>query len=220
MIQEAFMQLYPNRDFTYSASLKYSAKFSDYNANVRLSGRDLRVNMSKSWLGVSREIQIGCIQTLLAKLFKWQTEKTTCMDLYNLYLKNVHKGVEKTEADQDLLDSFNRVNEEYFQGFMDRPNLTWGGPTTTKLGSYEYGRDLISISTVLREAQKGLLDYVMYHELLHKKHKFSSTLKRSLHHSRAFKLDEARFKNAKQMEKDLTSFLRKKKFWKTLKNWI
>lgn len=220
MIEEAFRQLYPNRSFRYNARLKYSGKFSDYNANVKLAGSDLTVNMSRSWEGVSREIQLGCVQTLLAKLFKWPAEKTTSIDLYNMFLKNVHKSIEKTKADPQLMDSFARVNEEYFQGFMDRPNLAWCGPTTSKLGSYEYGKDLISISTVLRDAPQEMLDYVMYHELLHKKHKFSSTARRSLHHSRAFRLDEARFRNAKQLERDLEVLLRKRKFWKTLRNWI
>lgn len=218
MIEQAFRELYPNRQFNYNVRFSYSGKFDDYNANIKLHGHDLMVNMSRSWEGVSREIQIGCIQTLLAKLFKGNVEKTTSMDLYNMFLQNVHKSVEKYAADPILLESFERVNEEYFNGFLDRPNLEWCGPTTTKLGAYEYGRDLITISSILRDESLEYLDYVMYHELLHKKHGFSSTATRSLHHSKSFRNDEAKFKGFKRIEKELQQILRKKKFWKAVKN--
>jgi len=57
----------------------------------------------------------------------------------------------------------------------------------------------------------------MYHELLHKKHQYTSKGKRTTHHSKAFKQDEAKFPQAVLLEKELEKLVRKKKrfslFW-------
>ena len=61
------------------------------------------------------------------------------MELYNLFLKNVHVAIPKTKSDPLLEESFNRANDAYFNGMMDIPNLEWGNDSTSKLGSYHYG---------------------------------------------------------------------------------
>jgi len=56
-----------------------------------------------------------------------------------------------------------------------------------------------------------LLDFVMYHEMLHKKHKFSISGVKSRYHTKEFKEDEKKFGDVKLIEKKLTIFLRKHK---------
>ena len=68
LIKEAFQELYPNKELNYSLSLKYSRKFKPYNANVKRYGNNLIFNLSRDWKKISREIQIGLIQELLAKI--------------------------------------------------------------------------------------------------------------------------------------------------------
>ncbi|RMF54868.1 M48 family peptidase [Candidatus Woesearchaeota archaeon] len=196
--------------------LKYSGRFRGYNANVRMRRNVIEVRMSKQWKEVSPEIQMGCIQSLLLKLFK-KKKSTTEIGLYDTFIKKVHIAVPKTRDDPVLSESYERVNEKYFYGLIDKPNLRWGSKSLRTLGSYEYGTDTVTISRALENADSWLLDFVMYHELLHKKHKFTSKNGRSYHHTTQFRKSEKQFENYELAEKELAKHLRKQRirrfFW-------
>ena len=211
LVKEAFQQLYPDKELNYNFSLKYSRKFKPYNANVKLRGNNLMFSFSKEWKRISKEIQIGLIQELMVKILK-DRKKTINMELYNLFMKNVHIAVPKIKTDIILEASFDRVNESYFNGMLDKPNLEWGNASTSKLGSYEYGNDTITISTIFKNERQELLDYVMYHEMLHKKFKFQNKNERNLHHSNEFKKMEAKFPNRDLIEREISGLAKKHKF--------
>ena len=199
--EEAFKGLFPDKEPEHSMRIIYSGKFSDYNANVRWSRRPgrnfMEFNLSRKWVNVSDEIQIGLIQSLMLKIFKAK-KQTINIDLYNKFLRNVHVSAPKTEADPVLDNAFNRINEKFFNGMMDKTNLAWN-MSGNVLGRYEYGSDTISISKVL-EHDYELIDYVMYHEMLHKKHKFKSKNGRNTHHSTQFREDEKAYPHSEAME--------------------
>jgi len=212
LVESAYNELLPDTVHEFTCTLSYSAKFSAYNANVKQRGKHIHFNLSAQWKEVSEEIQIGLIQSLLAKIFKVKTS-TTCMDLYHLFLKNVHISVAKDKTDPELETSFNRVNEKYFLGLIDQPNLTWGSESFRKLGSYSYGNDTITMSTIFQNIspeEEYFLDYVMYHELLHKIHKFDVKGNKSYYHTKIFRNAEAQF-DEKDIEQKLGQFVRKKK---------
>mgnify|MGYP001609293355 CR=1 FL=1 len=211
LIKEAFQQLYPEKELKYSFSLKYSRRFKPYNANVKLQGNNLMFNLSKEWKKIGKEIQIGLVQELLGKILK-DKRKTMDMELYNLFMKNVHIAAPKTKTDPMLEVSFNKVNDAYFNGMLDRPNLQWGSSSISKLGSYEYGSDTITISSIFKSERQELLDYVMYHEMLHKKFKFQNKNGRNLHHSSEFKAMEQKFENSDIIEKEISKLARKHRF--------
>jgi|TARA_B100001971_G_C18213060_1_gene552012 hypothetical protein len=208
LINEAFTALFPDKDIEdYNFNIKYHNKFNPYNANVKYSKNNFQFNLSKKWRRVSKEIQIGLIQELLLKIFK-EKKKTTNIDLYNIFLKNVHISIPKDKSDPVLEESFNRINDKHFFGQIEQPNLVWGTNSLRKLGHYEYGSDTISMSTIFRKLDQELLDYVMYHEMLHKKHKFNNKNGRNHHHTKEFRDNERAF-NEKDMEKELARALRK-----------
>jgi len=96
----------------------------------------------------------------------------------------------------DLDESFARVNAAYFGGLMPKPKLVWNRTLTArKFGHYQPGRDTIMISVTLDAASvpTSLVDFVMYHELLHKKHGSMIVNGRRLSHSPAFRAEERRF---------------------------
>ena len=167
LAEEAYHELYPNKESSFNFLLKYSRQFKPYNANVKRYGNHLMFHLSRDWKKISNEIQIGLIQELLTKILK-DKKKTMNMELYSLFMKNVHIAAPKTKTEPALEASFNRNNDEFFNGMMDIPNLQWGNDSTSKLGCYEYGSDTITISTIFRFADPVLMDYVMYHEMLHK----------------------------------------------------
>ena len=211
LITEAFQELYPEKEIKYNLFLKYSRKFKPYNANVKLYGNNLTFHLSKNWRKISNEIQIGLVQELLTKILH-DKRKTMNMELYNLFMKNVHLAVPKTKTDEILEASFNRVNDVYLNGMIDIPNLEWGNDSTSKLGCYTYGNDTITISTIFRNSRQELLDYVMYHEMLHKKFKFESRNGRTLHHSPEFKRMESKFENRDLIEKEISKLAGKHRF--------
>lgn len=214
LIKEAFDQLYPDKEPNYSFSLKYSRKFKPYNANVKMRGSNLIFSLSKDWKNISSEIQIGLLQELLLKILHHNDKingkrKTIGMELYNLFMKNVHLAAPKIKTDEALEESFDRVNSAYFYGMIDKPNLQWGSGSTSRLGCYEYGSDTITISAIFKDAKKELLDYVMHHEMLHKKFKFQDSSGRKLHHSPKFKEMEGMFENRDFVEKEVSRLARR-----------
>lgn len=213
--EKAFIMLYPEKDpAKYEFTVKYSGKFSSYNANIKYSKNKYDFSLSKEWRKVSDDIVIGIFQHLLQRVFKTKF-KSLNQDLYDAFLKNVHIAIPKDKIDLELLRSFDRVNEKYFLGVVEMPNLMFGANSFKKLGSYEYGSDRISISRVfksIRDEDIVFLDYVMFHEMLHKVHKYKTVNGRSMHHTTKFKFAEKQFERSASIEKELTKFLRKKKF--------
>src|SRR3989338_9836629 len=119
IIEESFKQLYPEKEFNYSAVLEYSGKFRGYNARVQLNkfSRQLTFKLSRKWDGVNKDIQMGLIQSLLARILKDKVS-TMQIDLYELFLKNLSDTLPRTKTHPVLEESFTRVNEKYFAGLM------------------------------------------------------------------------------------------------------
>jgi len=214
LAEEAFRRLYPDRPYLYISSVRYSRRLKDYNSNIRFSGNHLAFHLNKKWRKVDREIRLGLIQSLLSQLFK-TGRRTIEMEYYISFIKHLHLAVPKTKVDERLAEMFNRLNESYFNGMLEMPNLAMGNSTTSRLGSYEYARDLITLSSILANHPQ-LLEYVLFHEMLHKKYKFSSKGERTIHHPPEFLEEEKQFPNAQQLEQELGRVARKARRW----NWL
>lgn len=215
LAQEAYHLLYQDREFPYEPSLKYSGKFKAYNANVKLRGNKIHFSLCRKWKAVSREIQIGLIQELLLRITKdKQHHGSVYIDLYNNFVKRLHIAIPKTESDPPLASSFSRVNERYFLGMVEQPNIRWGAASRRKLGSYDFKTDTITISSIFKAIEPELMDYVMYHEMLHKQHKYRAGRSRHCYHDKKFRDAEHAFENHKEVEQRLHKALRYAKLGK------
>jgi len=214
--EQAFTSLFPDKEVRHEFSLKYNNKFKPYNANVRYSSTRIQFKLSKKWRTISKEIRLGLLQSLMLKVFK-EKGNSVNIDMYNSFMRHIHIAAPKEKTDIVLESSFNKVNEKYFYGLIDMTNLVWGNFSTSKLGSYEYGSDTISISRIFKDADPLLLDYVMYHEMLHKKHKFYSKNGRNYHHTSEFKKKEKEFENSEEMEKSVNMLAGRKRVVKKIK---
>lgn len=95
-----------------------------------------------------------------------------------------------------LESAFERVNCEYFGGAMSRPTIQWAkAASSRKLGSFDPIGDRVTISALLdRPAIPSfVVDFVLYHELLHRKHGVEWRRGRAHVHTRLFREDERRF---------------------------
>jgi hypothetical protein len=214
--EHALKELFPEHVERRVIILKYSKAFNNYNANVKYNLQKIEFRISHEWKDVDEDIVMGLLQMLFLKMFK-QKKNTMYIDLYNSFIKKLSTYTRQDKDDPILDASFERVNTYYFDGFMDKPNLVWGTDSARKLGHFEYATNTIMISTLFKEEDE-LLDYIMYHELLHKKLKYSTTNGRSLHHSKKFKDKEAEFAN-KNIEKDLEHFLKRHRLRDVFRFW-
>lgn len=97
----------------------------------------------------------------------------------------------------DLADSFRRVNREYFDDALSRPRLTWNSQITRCVfGHYDFVHDTVWISRTLDrpEVPSFVVDHVMHHELLHKKHGFEWRGAQQHSHTPAFREEERAFR--------------------------
>ncbi len=72
----------------------------------------------------------------------------------------------------NLAQSFDRVNSEYFNSSMNRPSLAWSKTFTyRKFGHYDKMHDKVVVSMSLdrKDVPEYVVDFIVYHELLHKK---------------------------------------------------
>lgn len=96
----------------------------------------------------------------------------------------------------DLEAVFGRVNAAYFQSHLPRPRLTWNQTLTRhKLGHYQPATDTIMVSISLDhpEVPEYVIDFVMYHEMLHKKLGILENNGRYYAHTREFRAAEQEF---------------------------
>ncbi|MBO0347969.1 M48 family peptidase [Phormidium pseudopriestleyi FRX01] len=102
---------------------------------------------------------------------------------------------------------FHTLNREYFGGKMLKPRLSWNRSfTTRKFGHYERGRDrvVLSISLDSDRVPEYVVEFVLYHELLHKQHEGKWVNGRLNVHTREFRQDEQKFCKYKEADQWLT----------------
>ncbi len=194
----------------HSVAIIYSGRFKPFNANVRKVGSGIVFSLSSSWRDVSEEITLGLVQNLLIRLLKLKAGRTLNIDLYNNFARSIQSASPRTSTDAELEFCFNRVNRAYFSELLDMPNFEWHS-SIRRLASYNHYTDTVSVSDLFR-GMPELLDYLMYHELLHKKLKFSGSSGRALHHGKKFRMLEHSFKDAGVIEKRIDSVLRRRRF--------
>jgi hypothetical protein len=114
---------------------------------------------------------------------------------------------ESRGSHHDLAASFARVTAQYFPRGIAKPKLFWSKALThRKFGHYDWVNDAIMISRTLDApaVPDFLVDFVMYHELLHKAHGLRWSGARSYAHTAAFYADERKFARHAEAEAALT----------------
>ncbi len=216
LAEEAFRGLYPEKDFEFASEINYSGRFRAYNSNVRKLGNRLEFGLSRKWKGVSREIVIGLLQHLMLRLFNenFNNKTTINLDLYNNFVKSLHLANTNRNGDAFLTASFERVNEKYFNGALQMPSLAWGKDSRAKLADYSFHDDTITVSSLFKNADKTVIDYLMHHELLHKKLKFKGSGVKSYFHTPEFRQLERRFEGREAAEREISRLVRRKaSYW-------
>ena len=126
-------------------------------------------------------------------------------------LGGIHEQTRGTT--HDLAASFDRVNITYFAATIPRPRLTWSRDFTgRKFGHYDWINDTIMVSSTLDrgDVPAFVVDFIVYHEALHKKHGLAWSNGRGYAHTAEFYAEEKRFAEYAQAESMLDRLVRGK----------
>ena len=112
-------------------------------------------------------------------------------------------------AHHDLEEIFERINGQYFDGMLGRPQLGWSRQASrSMLGHFDPSHNAIIISRIFDQPEvPGLaLEYVMFHEMLHLRYPVDHAGTRRRVHTKEFREAEKQFprlKEAKELLKKL-----------------
>ncbi len=96
----------------------------------------------------------------------------------------------------DLDTLFDAINVSCFDGALPKPQLSWTRrKSRTVLGRYDFDQDVIFVSRYLdsEAIPSHVIEYIVFHEMLHVKHGTKIRGLREIVHSRAFRREERAF---------------------------
>ncbi len=103
----------------------------------------------------------------------------------------------------NLTEIFLRINAIYFQSSIPKPTLTWSARQTYRiLGHHDATHETIVISKTLDDAKVPLyvVEFVVFHEMLHIFHPTKHRDGRRYNHTPQFRRDEKKFAQFEQAE--------------------
>ena len=112
----------------------------------------------------------------------------------------------------DLEETFNRINGQYFDGNIQRPRLVWSRTfNCRKFGHYDLAHDIVMVNSSLDNPKVSTftVDFIMYHELLHKKLGVKGNGKNIISHDSEFRRQEKMFAEFNKAKNQLNSLARK-----------
>ena len=104
----------------------------------------------------------------------------------------------------DLDEIFAELNQKYFGNYIRKPVLTWSAKKTYHiLGHHDSTHGQITISTSLDtpSTPRFVVEYVMFHEMLHIAHPTKHVNGRRYNHTPAFRRDERKFAYYEEAER-------------------
>ena len=175
---------------------------------LRLRSGVLRLNLHESFRGAPAQAVRAAVTLLAAKICRRRVP-VAARRMHDEYLRSLDPATvakccgrrprrpakDRTRgAFYDLLDLKDRVDRKYFGGTLGTVRITWSARRARwMLGSFDHARNRVTISRIFdrRDCPDYVLEYMVYHELLHARHPIGRRRdgKRDVH-SRAFRRDE------------------------------
>ena len=178
--------LLQNIKTNYNSAHTYTLKASFYpyksiNHTIRIRDGVIYVRLSDKMKQAPDEIIKATGKILFDKLFSEKTDldiRRSYKRYVNQYLLPQLESV-KREVSLDykpcgkyynLEEIFNKVNRKYFNPLLKMPIIGWSlNKSYRRLGFYDRERNLIVISQIFdsRKVPQPIIEFIMYHEMLH-----------------------------------------------------
>lgn len=184
--------------------------YADINNFIRVRDGRLVVGLSDMLEGAPRSVLEAIAFILLAKLYGKPVPKQHQLR-YRQFVnrrsvrRQVHavrrvRGRKRMDTPQgecyNLEEMFDALNERHFDGQLGRPRLSWSRATARALlGHYDPAHHAIVVSRIFDRpgVPRFLVEYLLYHEMLHIKHPVTQRRARRCFHSAEFRAEERRF---------------------------
>ena len=220
IFQESYLALRPGTSIP-DLKIEFFA-FANLNNTIRLRNGRLLVRLSDLLEGAPDAVLRAIAHILLAKIYRKPINRGHAAR-YRKYVgshdivRQAHlvrqmRGRKKLQSarghfyDLDVL--FEGLNSRFFHGLMARPRMSWSQTRTRRiLGHYDPAHNAIIISRIFDHPSipRYVLEYIVYHEMLHLKHPVRLRGSRRCVHSKEFQAEEKLFP---QVE-DANAFLKR-----------
>ncbi len=184
---------------------------------IRLRDGKVLVRISDLLKDAPNVVRQALAYILVAKLLRKKIP-SNCNEVYRNYVlqSNTRELAQNSRKERgrkqistskgsiyDLDELFERLNQIYFAGTMQKPILTWSQTQTFRIfGHHDANHDTIVISQTLDDAKipQFVVEFVLYHELLHIKHPTKIINGRRYNHTAIFRADERKFPRFEEAE--------------------
>ena len=191
--------------------------FANVNNTIRLRKGKLLVRLSDLLEGAPENVLRAIAHILLAKIYRRQVDRGHAAR-YRKYVasheivRKAHlvrqmRGRKRLHSPQghfyDLDTVFEDLNRRFFHGLMARPRMSWSATKTRRiLGHYDPAHNAIIISRIFDHPAmpRFVLEYIVYHEMLHLRHPVKLRGSRRCVHSAEFQAEEKLFPRAAEAE--------------------
>jgi predicted metal-dependent hydrolase len=194
--------------------------FANVNNTILLREGRLLVRLSDLLEGAPDTVLRAIAHILLAKMYRHTIDRGHAAR-YRRYVAS-HDIVRKTHLVRQMrgrkrlrsarghfydLDAiFEDLNTRFFHGLMARPRMSWSQTKTRRiLGHYDPAHNAIIISRIFDHPAMPafVLEYIVYHEMLHLKHPVKLRGSRRCVHSAEFQAEEKLFPRGAEANKFL-----------------
>jgi len=187
--------------------------FAGLNHTARLHENRLTIRLSDIFTDAPADVYESLALILLARMYR-KTIDATYYRIYRRFIlaENIQERARQARTQRsrgaritsahgrhiDLEVLFNRLNQEYFAGTLDRPKLSWSTKSSRYvLGRYDATHNVIFISRIFDagDLPSYVIEYVLFHEMLHLKHQSRIHHSRMIVHTPEFKAEEKTFRD-------------------------
>ena len=184
--------------------------FANVNNTIRLRNGRLLVRLSDLLEGAPDTVLRAIAHILLAKMYRRPIDRGQAAR-YRKYVashdivRKIHlvrqmRGRKRLHSARgrfyDLDTVFEQLNTRFFHGLLARPQMSWSQTKTRRiLGHYDPAHNAIIISRIFDHpaVPSYVLEYIVYHEMLHLKHPVRLRGSRRCVHSAEFQAEEKLF---------------------------
>ncbi len=194
--------------------------FTGLRSTIRLHNHQARVRVADVLADAPALVQEALAEILLAQVYRRRPsgEARACYLSY-IYSPSVRHRVDEMRRARgrkrllpprgrhyDLEQIFERLNQKYFEGQIAKPVLGWSPHRSRNLlGHYDSAHGAVVISRWFDspDVPRYLVEYLVFHELLHIRYPVSRDGHRRVVHSRAFREAERKFPQYEQARRRL-----------------
>jgi predicted metal-dependent hydrolase len=189
------------------------AEFYPY-TNIKLTVRKrkdkLYIRISDILIGAPQDVLESAMSIILGQYLNLKVPDEQ-RKMYKDYIYNPEIRIKKRTVRQsrarkqttgpigkyfDLAEVFDSINRKYFHGNIAKPELTWSARRSVRrLGHFDSDLNTLVVSQKLdnKNTPEYIIDYIVYHELLHDKYPGRYLGGRWVVHTREFKQAEKKF---------------------------